>query len=43
MLESNPGVPFHHVPVGAFATENNMESEDKYLSSLLSRRDEMDE
>ena len=40
MLEANPGVPFHNVPVAAFATENMMESEDKYVSSLLSRREE---
>jgi len=42
MLETSPGVPFHSVPVAAFAPENIMETEDKYLSSLLSRRDEMD-
>lgn len=38
MLDSNPGVPFHNVPVSAFAPENIMESEDKYLNSLLNRR-----
>lgn len=26
MLDSNPGVPFHNVPVSAFAPENIMES-----------------
>jgi len=26
MLDSNPGVPFHQIPVAAFATENIMES-----------------
>jgi hypothetical protein len=40
MLDVNPGVPFHNVPASAFAPENIMESEDKYLSSLLSRREE---
>ena len=40
MLETNPGPPFHNVPLSAFATEHFMESEDKYLSSLLSRREE---
>jgi len=35
MLEANPGVPFHNVPVMAFQTE--MENEDKYLNSLLSK------
>ncbi len=39
MLDSNPGVPFHHVPAVAFLPEH-MESEDKYLSSLLNRREE---
>lgn len=40
MLEANPGIPFHHIPVAAFTTENVMEVEDKYLSSLLSKREE---
>ena len=40
MLDSNPGIPFHNVPVSAFATENLMESEDKYLNSLLGKREE---
>ena len=40
MLEASPGVPFHNVPVAAFATENFIESEDKYLSSLLDKREE---
>ena len=40
MLDASPGVPFHNVPVSAFATENIMESEDKYLSSLLDKREE---
>ncbi len=42
MLETSPGVPFHNVPVAAFATENIMEIEDKYLNSLLSRREDME-
>ena len=40
MLDASPGVPFHNVPVAAFVPENVMESEDKYLSSLLDKRDE---
>ena len=42
MLEANPGPPFHHIPIVAFAPENIMESEDKYLNSLLSKRDDLD-
>jgi len=38
MLDSNPGVPFHNIPVAAFVPESLMESEDKYLTSLLSKR-----
>jgi hypothetical protein len=35
MLEANPGIPFHNVPM-----LSEMMEEDKYLSSLLSRREE---